>query len=397
MPPTRYLILLGFAHALSIASGRLLQAPGSARGGPKVEHEGREPKADALEAVVGAHRGLALLAPYEAYHAELSSKAEAAAQAEAAAANRVDATRLIYTASQEVESFALAGGADGMQLVLWGCIAALVSIMAISAVFISMHYQYQSSRRDPTSENLSDLFPLRAPWQNTGQRWSQKSSSDVASSDNYTGSSARTSTDTQQQQSGAVPPGLQLCPLLIVPDGTRLACIVQNDVRHKRQELSFDVVALPTRSGAPLFTVRISELGRETPGVYVETLSGREQLAFLSTEEVWKGVPNPVCTISRPWGLPYGTIQKSEDGAYHVNRGKTALLVFSGDFQNHKIQVRNSRGVVAQTESTSPEEYQVRIQARTDAGLVILGLLAIDKCEVNHDGKGSSGSSDPVL
>jgi len=316
--------------------------------------------------------------------------AEAAASADAAA-NRADATRMIYTASEEVESFALAGGANGIQLVLWGCIAALVSIFAVSAVFISMHYHYQGSRRDPASGSLSDLFPVRSRWQ-SAPRPPVKSSEGLLESDANSeactgsasphGSSLRASSDSRQRSSSpGSQPGLPLCPLLIVPDGTRLACIVQNDVRHKRQELSFDVVSMPGRGGAPLFRVRVSELGGESPGIYVETLSGREQLAFLSTEDVFKGIANPVLTISRPWGLPYGSIQKMEDGTYHVLRGKSTLLVFSGNFHSHDTQVRSSRGVVAQVEGTSPEEYQVRMQARTDAGLVILGLLAIDKFE----------------
>jgi len=395
-------------HALRTASGQGPRIAGSTqipagRAEPERRRSSAPVEANVSQAATGApldrRREVALLAPREALTSELNAKAEATATAEAAAANRVDATRLIYTASEEVASFALAGGADGMQLLLWGCIAALVSILAVSVVFISMHYHYQGSRRDVASANLSDLFPMRSHRRALSQQRSVKSSEGADSvSEGLSGSSVRSS-ESQHPMGGAAPPGLPLCPLLIVPDGTRLACIVQNDVRHKRQELSFDIVAMPTRSGTPLFRVRVSELGGETEaGIFVETLSGSEQLAFLSTEEVWKGVQNPVLTISRPWGLPYGTIQKVEDGTYQVLRGKTPLLVFRGNFQTHNIQVRSPRGTVAQTEGTMLDEYQVRMQALTDAGLVILGLLAIDKCEASADidRKVSSGSSEPV-
>jgi hypothetical protein len=190
-------------------------------------------------------------------------------------------------------------------------------------------------------------------------------------------------------------PGLPLCPLLIVPDGTRLACIVQNDLRCRKQELCFDIGAVPARGGAPLFRVRVSELSTEAPGIYVETLSGREQLAVLSTEELWRGTERPSLSISRPWGLPYGTIQKGENGEYYVMRGTSTLLVIAGDFENHSIRVRNSSdNTVATVMQASPEEYQVHMQARTDAGLIILGLLAIDKCEIASDSlpKCSSGT-----
>lgn len=178
-------------------------------------------------------------------------------------------------------------------------------------------------------------------------------------------------------------PGLPLCPLLVVPDRTRLACIVQTDVCCRKQELSFDIRAPSAREGAPLFRIRVSELGQEGIGIYVETLSGREQLAFLSTEALWMGKQHPIMAISRPMERPYGNIEKGANGEYLVSASNgERLLTFVGDFRNHNIQVMSPTGtVVAATSQTSPEEYQAHIQARTDAGLLILGLLAIDKCE----------------
>lgn len=180
-------------------------------------------------------------------------------------------------------------------------------------------------------------------------------------------------------------PGLPLCPLLVVPERTRLACLVQNDVCRRKQDLSFDIRSVPSREGAPLFRIRVAEHETMGAGIYVETLSGREQLAFLSTEALWQNSEHPVLEITRPTGVSYGSIEKGQNGEYFIigKRGEK-LLTFEGDFQSHSIQVISPGGTVvaATLPESSLEEYQAHIQARTDAGLVILGLLAIDKCEI---------------
>jgi len=334
-------------------------------------------------------------------------------------ADHAEATRAIYTTDSEAHSFSVVyrGGVDGMQLILWGCVAALISILAVSAIFVSMQYSHQSlgdpgNRSTGTSDTLQGWIGQRSRRSHGGatsvnsfsvnsnaQRSTVKSCTSVTS-DAISSSEQISSSSAYRTPGGASTlPGLPLCPLLIVPDGTRLACIVQNDVRCRKQELSFDIGAVPARGGVPLFRVRVSELGNEHPGIYVETLSGREQLAVLSTEELWRGVERPALSISRPWGLPYGTIQKGENGEYFVVRGTSTLLIFAGDFASHSIRVMNaSENTVATTMRTSPEEYQVHMQARTDAGLIILGLLAIDKCETSSDPaqKSSSGTSSEV-
>lgn len=173
-----------------------------------------------------------------------------------------------------------------------------------------------------------------------------------------------------------------LCPLLIVPEGTRLACVVQNDVCRKRQDLSFNVRGMQSRGGAALFQMRVSEHGGSGQGIYVETLGGKEQLAFLSTEDLWRGAPRPLLSILQPWGEAYGSIQKAESGEYVVRREQAEMWVFSGDFAKHSVQVVSTGGEpVASVCPGSPEEYQVFVHARIDAGLLVLGLLAIDKCE----------------
>mmetsp|Transcript_113795 Transcript_113795/g.302420 ORF Transcript_113795/g.302420 Transcript_113795/m.302420 type:complete len:381 (-) Transcript_113795:158-1300(-) len=276
-----------------------------------------------------------------------------------------------------------------VQLVLWACLAAIVSTLFVFVLVMAWMYcgGYQTSEPAGTNESLKSL---------TGSRVGGKSSMatsehSVASVDSGALDSPRTTATSIIQ--GQLP-GLPLCPLLVVPDGTRLGCVVQNDVCRMKQELSFDICAVPGRGGAPLFRARVSELSNEGPAIYVETLGGRDQLAYLSTEDLWRSASSPVLGISRPWGLPYGTMQKGENGQYVVVRGQSPLLTFAGDYLSHSIQVMVPSGhTIATTLQTSSEEYQVHMQARTDAGLVILGLLAIDKCEIatRSPGAGTGG------
>mmetsp|Transcript_33046 Transcript_33046/g.58753 ORF Transcript_33046/g.58753 Transcript_33046/m.58753 type:complete len:471 (-) Transcript_33046:93-1505(-) len=181
-------------------------------------------------------------------------------------------------------------------------------------------------------------------------------------------------------------PGMPLCPSLIIPDGTRLACVIQNDLRRTKQSLAFDVRSVVSRGGASLFRIHVNELNDQTPGVSVETLDGSEQLAFLSTEHLWVESSTsshaPLLSIYRPKGALYGTVQKNSNGDYQVLRGQTSLMTISGDFAQHKIEITAASGrAVAATQQTSPEEYMVNVQSRIDAGLVVLALLGVDKCE----------------
>lgn len=280
------------------------------------------------------------------------------------------------------------------QFLLWGCLLAILIIGGISVMYLYAHLGSSSVR----AGHRADVLVQKSRALSAEQRCIRTSARSSPVPSNHTlrslgGASGDLSSasDTRSGR-GSELPGLPLCHLLVVPEGTRLACVVQNDVRRRRQELSFDISAIPTRGGAPLFRMRVSELGKEErgsvapSGIFVETLNGREQLASLSTEEIWSGSVRPSLAISRPWGLPYGMLQKDANGAYLVLRGSTTLLAFSGDFVHHSIEVKNSSGhVIATTSQHSSEEYQVQMQARTDAGLVILSLLAIDKCEMPVD------------
>jgi len=182
------------------------------------------------------------------------------------------------------------------------------------------------------------------------------------------------------EETPLLPSQALLCPLLQVPENTRLNCIVENDMCKRRQDMAFNVRGV---GGAHLFQVRVAELGSNTPGIFVETLGGEALLAFLSTEEIWHGVSRPTLSIFWPSGVHYGTMQKSEEGEYIVQQNGAVMLVYAGDFASHSVRIKNGAGrTVGTISQDSQEEYQVVVHTLNDAGLVILGALAIDKCEM---------------
>merc|ERR1719221_577244 len=100
--------------------------------------------------------------------------------------------------------------------------------------------------------------------------------------------------------------------------------------------------------------------------------------------------------LVRDCGAPYGQIVKRASDRYVVMRGSTdansrEVCSFVGDFQTRQVQVVDPDGQpIGSSQQTSPEECEVQVQPLGDAGLVILGLLCIDKCEVEPGADASS-------
>jgi len=180
--------------------------------------------------------------------------------------------------------------------------------------------------------------------------------------------------------------GLPLCPSLLVPDGTRLACVVKADLKRQKQSLSFQVRSVSQKGGSPIFRVDVQELSAK-PAIFLKALDGTETLAYMSTEELWNNPEGaaPALSIYRANGVLYGSVQKNAAGGYTIMRGQTALLIAQGDFQAHTVQAKATNGrVIAATQPISPAEYQVNVQSRVDFGLVLLALLAADKLESGY-------------
>lgn len=178
-------------------------------------------------------------------------------------------------------------------------------------------------------------------------------------------------------------PKVLLCPLLLVPRGTRLDCLVQKTLCRRKQDEAFSVRGI---SGCELFEVRATEVKASHPGIYMETLGGRALLAFMSTEELWRGSGRPELEIFHAGGAKFGSMQKTGVGEYVVQDEDSVKLKFVGDFVNHSYKVlRPSGHTVASVSLASARAYKVVVHSQSDAGIMILGALAIDKCETPPD------------
>lgn len=177
-----------------------------------------------------------------------------------------------------------------------------------------------------------------------------------------------------------------LCPSLLVPAGMEFVFAVREVVTRGRQEDAFDIVDL---KGSSLSRVVVTERnGRGLrPGIFIQTLM-KQPLAVVHTEQVHAGTSrSPV--ICRPSGDLFGVLKKDDaTGRYKLkHRSGYKLLTFHGDFQEKAINVVNMSGkLVCATERCvldfdSHPHYQVRIAPHVDAGLVLCGLLGIDKLE----------------
>jgi len=182
-------------------------------------------------------------------------------------------------------------------------------------------------------------------------------------------------------------PQAPLCPQLIVPDTSSLRAVLPMVACRARQDVVLDICSVPDLGGRPLFRARVSELGPASVdgcGIHLESLCGEHSLAFASTAELWAtpAAPAPMVPLLRSNGLQFGTMKKNHTGDYVVICGLGTLAVFSGNFQLHEIQVISGQGkVMADVRRDSDGSYEVTTSPSIDAGLIILGLLVIDKFE----------------
>lgn len=181
-----------------------------------------------------------------------------------------------------------------------------------------------------------------------------------------------------------------LCPSLVVPSGMEFVFAVREDLDPTRQELNFNIVDL---KGAPLSRVVVSERGDVNTagcGIFLQTLT-RMPLAMVDMKSVHESQSKSPL-ICRPNGEVFGQLKYDESGKYQLkNKAGKGLLIFHGDFSEKAVNVMNTVGkLVCATErcvvdfDTSPH-YQVRIAPYVDAGLVICGLLCIDKLEPKNE------------
>jgi len=180
------------------------------------------------------------------------------------------------------------------------------------------------------------------------------------------------------------PDSKTLCPCLVVPEGMELVFAVRDMLSRNRQQVSFSVVDL---EGAPLSHVIVNEVGQHC-GILIQMLD-QTPLAWVRTQAVHErgGMPEicypsgeVFCAVAREDAVPTGRYTLRDQSGQR-------LYTFHGDFREKAVNVVSSSGrLVCDTErcnlgfDASPH-YQVRVAPTIDAGLILCGLLAVEKLE----------------
>jgi len=181
---------------------------------------------------------------------------------------------------------------------------------------------------------------------------------------------------------------------------------VRNALDTSRQQLCFSIVDL---KGFPLSRVIVDELGPQcrihlhmvdgTPLAWVCTSSLHEQSRSGTSSKAHEPKSQQDCLleICRPSGEVFCTL--SRDRGVPCNRyvlrstASHLLYIYYGDFRKKTVNVMTpGRQLVCTSEhcpvgfETGPH-YQVRVAPHTDAGLMLCGLLALDKLEGDSRGR----------
>jgi hypothetical protein len=186
----------------------------------------------------------------------------------------------------------------------------------------------------------------------------------------------------------------------LVPSGTQLDCAVGGHLCRKRQNKTFTICGL---TGVQLFQVRAEERVSGDPGIYMETLGHAERLAFLSTKELWSGVSSPQMSMFYASGSKYGVLRKTEEGTFEVctlgqEDALSPVLKYIGDFAGSSYKIVGKSGrTIALVSPTSEGSKKLVVKSRNDAGLVILGILAVDKFERPVDNSISDETSGSAM
>jgi hypothetical protein len=195
--------------------------------------------------------------------------------------------------------------------------------------------------------------------------------------------------------SGCLPTNVSmplLCPCLVVPQGMEFVFAVREAISKERQKpFSFNIVDL---AGNPLCHAIVSEQASERCGIYLEFLD-KEAIAHVNTAPIYDrlgGMPeiccpgsghNVFCHIARcNRGSMTKYVLQSSSGE--------CLVTFTGNFKEKAINgiapsgmnlCYTRRCTINVDNAPQASYYEVRVRPSFDAGLLLCGLLAIDKLE----------------
>eukprot|EP00929_Paragymnodinium_shiwhaense_P055173 TRINITY_DN27671_c0_g1_i1.p1 TRINITY_DN27671_c0_g1~~TRINITY_DN27671_c0_g1_i1.p1 ORF type:complete len:615 (+),score=92.11 TRINITY_DN27671_c0_g1_i1:98-1942(+) len=195
-----------------------------------------------------------------------------------------------------------------------------------------------------------------------------------------------------------VPEGPQqagcLCPSLVVPHGLEFVFAVPEVLTRSRQQLSTNVVDV---TGQPLCRMHVTETGGGRRAIALQLLDDTP-LAEISTEPLYDH-PRGLPCIQRPSGEVFCQLVLDQmDASPHSSQRRYHLqgadgkchMSFQGDFAGKAMNGVLPSGMLACSTrrcnaplkaSGHASFYEVRVAPFVDAGLVLSGLLAVEKAE----------------
>eukprot|EP00930_Biecheleria_cincta_P040756 TRINITY_DN27917_c0_g1_i2.p1 TRINITY_DN27917_c0_g1~~TRINITY_DN27917_c0_g1_i2.p1 ORF type:complete len:289 (-),score=38.12 TRINITY_DN27917_c0_g1_i2:143-1009(-) len=183
----------------------------------------------------------------------------------------------------------------------------------------------------------------------------------------------------------------QLCPRLLVPEDSEFVFAVPAVLGASRQNLRFSVLNL---EGQPLsdIVVREFDVGPRC-GIFLHMLDG-ELLASVRTDEIHSQrhrLPE-ICFASGHTFCSIVKDQSSSDEGYELlGRHGRKLLYMSGNMCKRSVRLKSPLGQLVATSERRVMNFGdgwhhvICVAPRTDAGLILCSLLAMDKIQ------GSSG------
>mmetsp|Transcript_13792 Transcript_13792/g.37376 ORF Transcript_13792/g.37376 Transcript_13792/m.37376 type:complete len:490 (-) Transcript_13792:89-1558(-) len=184
------------------------------------------------------------------------------------------------------------------------------------------------------------------------------------------------------------------CPGLVVPDAMEFVFAIREVLAKVPQQLSFSIVDM---SGHPLCHAIVNELGGaingESCGIHMQYLD-KEPLAQIHTEML-HAQPGSLPVICRANGETFCELTRDQrfgTTRRYVLRDRSGdqLVAFHGDFREKAVNATDPSGrilcvtqrcTINRDNAPHASYYEVRVAPGADAGLLLCGLLAIDKVE----------------
>jgi hypothetical protein len=180
---------------------------------------------------------------------------------------------------------------------------------------------------------------------------------------------------------------------LVVPHGVELIFAIREVLTRKRQKLDFDVMDL---AGNPVCRVlaREKHIDGANCGLHVQYING-EPLAFIRTAMLHDG-SEALPEICRADGQVYCRLVLDNGsplmGKYALqNVDGEQIMFFQGDFLTRAINGIAPSGIVVSSSQRCNLDlayvpkgqtyFKVRIAPAGDIGLLLCGMLAVDKVE----------------